>query len=70
VPIVYGVDYQGIYTAVTFTRRVGELLTRVNWRVTISDGLSLSPVRSDYVFTLTGVRGQRIVSTGFAIVAV
>ena len=25
-------------------------------------------MRSDYVFTLTGVRGQRIVSTGFAIV--
>ena len=56
-PIVYGVDYQGIYTAVTFTRHYG-LLTKIftSWRAAISDDFSLLPVRSDYVITLTDLR--------------
>ena len=57
---VYGWDYQGIYTSVTFPslRSQQKVLTKFPWRIAISDDLSLLPVRSDCVFTLNSVALQ------------
>ena len=51
-PNVYGVDYQGIYTSVTFAQISGLLtILLTEWRLLISEQLSRLPMRSDYVFT-------------------